>query len=1215
MAIIFLISLFFGLDIEKANALSLAPALVEVEAEPGETLVQKLRLFNEANQTVAIYPSLENFQPQEDRPQPKFLGDTDPFGAARWIEVPVKKVVLKAGEAKDILLKIKVSALAEPGGHYAALFWSDQPGKNVGIGSASRVASLFLFKIKGNIKEQAIIVSFDKKSTDWPLEFFVRMENNGNVHLSPRGTLEIFNWRGKKIKELAVNPMGQSILPHSQRQFNLVWPEERPLSGLYAARVKLFYGANNKELSSKITFWMLPSAWGFKLIGLIIIILLIWLGVKMSRRKVRFIGILIFLFLLLTADSVFAASSSTSGTATVSGTYTQSSGCTGCGGGGGESGSGGDTTAPAAVANLLVDAVTDTAATLKWTAPGDDNNSGTASQYDIRYSLERITEENWAAAASINNEPAPQLVGAAQSVIVSNLIPSTQYYFALKTADEKPNWSLLSNVASAFTLPASQLPEPGADITSPEIFEIRVKPGINSAIIYWFTNEPADSQVAYGLTNQLGLLKTSASLVENHAIFLSNLSPDTVYYFKIISADESGNQAVGLYDGEEIGTFKTLPAETIPPAPPAGGQPPSGGSVPQCSDDADNDGDSYVDYPNDLGCIDPQDNDETEEVGGGLPASPGGEPAAGEASGGAAIDELQLSDFIFSVAKGKIIIPANFNIQTLVGSGLQAFLPQSKAPKTIESLILNIAGDSYLFSLQNGQWQTEISAPVLPGIYQAVFLVNFSDQTKNIVSWQLTAKSYGQIYEKVNGQKNPLAGAVISLFKNNALWPANNFYQSNPQITIEDGLFGFLAPPGNYLLQIEKEDYSSEKFSLASDGVIINPDVELLAVPPLLKEVIDLNAPLMQNAQNIAKNLGEKAQFIGKKISKEVGQSTQKIVGEVAKIIQDPEAQKTAEQVAAPVITGAAAAVATASMGWASFLNYLRFLFTQPALLFKRRKRKNWGVVYNSLTKLPLGLMTVRLIDAETGRVIQSRVTDGEGRYAFFPAVGSYKLEIFSDQFDFPSRFFSVLREDDQFVDLYHGEIIEVKEKGATITANIPLDPVGAKRPVRHLIWQLTWRRLQNVLSVVSILVAIGFAVWVPGIITIGLLAVQLAFYALFRRLAIPPKPKNWGIIYDEHTRLPLTQAIARIFDRQYNKLLETQVTDKSGRYAFLVGRNEYYVTYEKNGYEKKQSALIDLKNSPEPVASVGLDTGLKPAEYDIIIDKNEEGEISHYHD
>ena len=77
-------------------------------------------------------------------------------------------------------------------------------------------------------------------------------------------------------------------------------------------------------------------------------------------------------------------------------------------------------------------------------------------------------------------------------------------------------------------------------------------------------------------------------------------------------------------------------------------------------------------------------------------------------------------------------------------------------------------------------------------------------------------------------------------------------------------------------------------------------------------------------------------------------------------------------------------------------------------------------------------------------------------------------------------------------------------------------------------------------------------------------LAVNVVMYALFRRMAVARKPKNWGIVYDEKSKKPLQNVVARIFDAKYNKLLETQVTDVRGRYAFLVGQNTYYVTFEK---------------------------------------------------
>ncbi|MBT6254142.1 hypothetical protein HOI83_02845, partial [Candidatus Uhrbacteria bacterium] len=46
--------------------------------------------------------------------------------------------------------------------------------------------------------------------------------------------------------------------------------------------------------------------------------------------------------------------------------------------------------------------------------------------------------------------------------------------------------------------------------------------------------------------------------------------------------------------------------------------------------------------------------------------------------------------------------------------------------------------------------------------------------------------------------------------------------------------------------------------------------------------------------------------------------------------------------------------------------------------------------------------------------------------------------------------------------------------------------------------------------------------------------------------------------------------------------LLETQITDSRGRYAFLVGPNEYYTTYEKEGFQKVEVRPIDRTDTKE---------------------------------
>jgi beta propeller repeat protein len=87
---------------------------------------------------------------------------------------------------------------------------------------------------------------------------------------------------------------------------------------------------------------------------------------------------------------------------------------------------------------------------LSWNAPGDDDTTGTATSYIVRYADSAITNEGeWDAATDVTGEPAPQSAGTAEAMTVSGLTPGETYFFALRTQDEVPNISDLSNSPSA----------------------------------------------------------------------------------------------------------------------------------------------------------------------------------------------------------------------------------------------------------------------------------------------------------------------------------------------------------------------------------------------------------------------------------------------------------------------------------------------------------------------------------------------------------------------------------------------------------------------------------------------------------------------------------------------------------------------------------------------------------------------------------------------
>jgi hypothetical protein len=84
-----------------------------------------------------------------------------------------------------------------------------------------------------------------------------------------------------------------------------------------------------------------------------------------------------------------------------------------------------------------------------------------------------------------------------------------------------------------------------ADATPPTISDIVIEEvGEDSATITWRTNDKADSQVNYGLNSDYGISREPVADKTEHEITLSELEPATTYHFRVVSADEFGNQTV-----------------------------------------------------------------------------------------------------------------------------------------------------------------------------------------------------------------------------------------------------------------------------------------------------------------------------------------------------------------------------------------------------------------------------------------------------------------------------------------------------------------------------------------------------------------------------------------------------------------------------------------------------------------------------------------------
>ncbi|MEM2947067.1 MAG: Ig-like domain-containing protein [Candidatus Bathyarchaeia archaeon] len=551
--------------------------------------------------------------------------------------------------------------------------------------------------------------------------------------------------------------------------------------------------------------------------------------------------------------------------------------------------------------------------------------------------------------------------------------------------------------------------------------------------------------------------------------------------------------------------------------------------------------------------------------------------------------KLTLADVSFYVADGTLqIFPdEKGELTTLIGTKLIVSISFTKFPRDVDNIIFKLGNFSYLLGLSptGGAYQTTVTLPSLASRFPFIISIAYKDGALDRIDGTLNLLPYGFVWSGTTA--NRLAGAKVTLYEEYAsfrVWDGSRYHQENPTYTNERGEFAFLVPPGKYYVLVQKDGYRdarSEVFEVRNN--VVNPRVEMIAKPPSLVEVWEPEAPLTKNIVNVAKNLGQKTVYAGAVTQKEV--------------LDNPKVEKANEQVATPSVAAVALISYSTAISFANLIPYLQFIFTQPILLLSPKRRKGWGVVYNSLSKIPIDLAIVRVYEKISGSLIQTRVTDREGRYAFLLQPGTYLIRVTKPGFSFPTFYLKDKKEDIKYLDLYHGEEIVVTEKNALVTPNIPIDPVEIEKavPDRRIVLAYFGRKVQDVVAVAGIILATISVLISPKLWMMAVLVAHLLLYGLFRRLSRPRRPKSWGIVYEEKTRAPVGRAIARIFETEYNKLLETQVTDSRGRYSFLVGPSIYYVTFSKPEFKPKRTPPIDLRKV-ERGAVVGLDVAMEKA-------------------
>lgn len=274
---------------------------------------------------------------------------------------------------------------------------------------------------------------------------------------------------------------------------------------------------------------------------------------------------------------------------------------------------------------------------------------------------------------------------------------------------------------------------------------------------------------------------------------------------------------------------------------------------------------------------------------------------------------------------------------------------------------------------------------------------------------------------------------------------------------------------------------------------------------------------------------------------------------------------------------------AIASNGDKSLSSKKVFFLLLPAGL--RKKEKPWGVVYDSVTKLPIdpAFVTLTTHDQRLPDIEEARVTDINGRFSFFVNPGRYMITVTKTNYVFPSKIIKN-SSDGKFGKIYRGEIIDV-EKPYIFNLSIPMDPVkfdwNQSIKFNKLVFvDLIKQKSDIILVSVGILVALTSYLQTNDYLN---LVIILIFLSNFLFVSTYATRELWGYVYNTNTKEKIPRVKIKAIRRPYNITMATTSTDYLGRFFLLLAKGQYSLQLqtEKGEFLKNIDNVI-IKNENE---------------------------------
>jgi len=282
---VFIVSFLIAASTQaQSSAISISPLTFELTANPGDKFTNIVKVYNNGDTPVNVTMEVHDFAPTGEEGKVTLATDEDySYSLTKWVTVNQETFQIEPQSFRPVEFTVTLPPNAEPGGHYGTVLASVS-GVTEGTGAAisQKIGSLLLLQVAGTAKESLSIASMEAPefSEYGPVIIASRFQNNGTVHLKPRGFILVQNMFGQETAKLNLDQ--KNVLPNSVRRIESTL-DRKWLWGKYTATLTAIYGSTNEPLSYTVSFLVIP--WRVSLaVGIASLIVLIIL--YRARRRI-----------------------------------------------------------------------------------------------------------------------------------------------------------------------------------------------------------------------------------------------------------------------------------------------------------------------------------------------------------------------------------------------------------------------------------------------------------------------------------------------------------------------------------------------------------------------------------------------------------------------------------------------------------------------------------------------------------------------------------------------------------------------------------------------------------------------------------------------------------------------------------------------------------------------------------------------------------------